>query len=113
MGQRIGTIRVGTVKIGDTLHGCVITGFGQSWIVSDEDNAAFGAGPGERVRVCYAYGERVAAPSVAVAPLSRADEIRAQIRRNASQMEIVGARARRDLTWKNAALERELESLTA
>lgn len=70
MSTRIAQIKAGTKRLGDVLGGYRITGFGQAWVVDDEDNCAFGAAPGERVRVCYAYGEpaQVEAALAAEAP---------------------------------------------
>lgn len=60
MSTRIAMVRAGSVKIGDTLQGFVVTGLGRVWTLDDEDNCAVGAAPWETVRVCYAYGEKAA-----------------------------------------------------
>jgi len=52
---------VGRYKIGDTIRGNTITGFGKSWTarIMDEDASEYGLRPtlgdGQYVTVCYAY----------------------------------------------------------
>ncbi len=114
--ERIGRVRTGTVKAGDVLHGYVVTGFGRTWVASDEDNGAYGAGPGERVEVCYAYGERVSA-AVAAAPAGqlRLAQMRDEMERlDAMTMYDAGStRKYNAIRERVAKLGREIASLSA
>jgi hypothetical protein len=61
MSTRIGMVKAGSVAIGDVMDGYVVTGLGRSWSLDEEESCAWGAGPWERVRVQYAYGEQAPA----------------------------------------------------
>lgn len=71
MSTRIRQVAVGRYKLGDELDGHIITGFGRSWKLDEEESCAYGAGPWERVEVCYAYGEKKDAAPVQMPHVNR------------------------------------------
>jgi hypothetical protein len=90
MSVRIRQVTVGSYQVGDELGGYVITSFGRSWKLDEEESCAYGAAPWERVEVCYAYGEKKgAAPVQVIAPNRLSDKAaeamdrRAEARREA------------------------------
>lgn len=109
MSARIRQVAVGSFNVGDELDGFRITGFGRSWKLDEEESCAYGAGPWERVEVCYAYGEKNAAP---VDPKNaRAAAIRTQLEKNRVAMQYCGSKNRREYQAANERLEAELASL--